>query len=82
MVKCSLVQFSVIFACTAITEFQFCSLQFYCINTTAAGVAATAGFTEICLQSSEALTGSQPGGVYDWLNVHFIQILTIIKIWF
>lgn len=37
-------------------------MQFYCINTTAAGIAATAGFTEICYQSSEALTDSQPGG--------------------
>lgn len=37
-------------------------VQFYCINSTAAGIAATAGFTEICYQSSEALAGSQPGG--------------------
>lgn len=37
-------------------------VQFYCISTTAAGIAATAGFTEICHQSSEALTDSQPGG--------------------
>ena len=36
--------------------------QFHCINNTAAGVAAAAGFTEVCLQSSEAHTSNQPGG--------------------
>lgn len=46
-------------------------LQFYCINTTAAGVAAAAGFTEVCLQSPEAVTGSKPGGVYQCFSPCF-----------
>lgn len=36
--------------------------QFRCVDSTAAGVAAAAAFAEICLQSSEANSGTQPGG--------------------
>lgn len=59
----------------------FFFVQFYCINTTAAGIAATAGFTEICHQSSEALTDSQPGGVcsvFATVNVGYTKIFSLI----
>ena len=39
--------------------------QFYCVNSTAAGVAAAAGFTEVCFQSSEGHASSQPGGQFS-----------------
>lgn len=45
--------------------------QFHCIISTAAGVAAAAGFTEICLQSSEANSSSQPGGRPRLSSPHF-----------
>lgn len=38
------------------------SLQFQCDGCTAAGVAAAAGFAEICLQFTEADTVNQSGG--------------------
>lgn len=49
--------------------------QFRCVDSTAAGVAAAAAFAEICLQSSEANSGTQPGGTKKIHRFQYTELL-------